>query len=176
MPDRCWFSEMLITSYMTYNEVRLTVGMASDELSDTYLASPVLANALSLAMSSITPNDNMPSTGTLKARFDIVAAITEASRTVTEQRFYDLCRIYFIYAVANEVCVSLGSKLPKVKADGKASLTRFSPESVYKDTVAAIADRFSSLAAVLTNFGSTETFVPTLMAVVSPDFDPVTGE
>lgn len=161
---------------MSYNEVRLTVGMASDELSDTYLDSPVLASVLSLAMASIPTNSSMPSTGTIKSRFTSVSAIAEGTRTATEQKFYDLCRMYFIYAVANEVCVSMSAKLPKMKADGKASLARFSPESVYKDTVKAVADKLSSLAAVLTNFGSTASFIPTLMSVVAPDLDPVTNE
>lgn len=161
---------------MTYTEVRTTLGLAPDEISDTYLDAPIYANALSLAMASVTPTSLMPSTGTLKARFDTVALIAEATRTATEQKFYDICRMYFIYSVAMEVAVSLANRTPKAKADGKASLARFSDSSVYRDTVAAIADKLGSISSVLSNFGTTATFIPTLMTVVLPDFDPVTGE
>lgn len=167
---------MPITDYVSYLEIRTTLGLASDELSDTTLAAPIYASVLFLAMAAITPTSLMPASGTFKARYTAVAAILEASRTADEQKFYDLCHMYFVYSVAHEVAVSLSNRTPKIKADGKASLTRFASEATFRDTLSAVKDRLSSITQQLSQFGSTAAYEPTLLAVVSPSVDPVTGE
>lgn len=161
---------------MTYDEVRLTAGLASDELSDTLLAAPLYANALSLAMGAVTLPTEAPGPGPLKACFDAIALLAENARTTAQQKLYDLAHLYFVYAVAEEVCNSLSTKIPKVKADGKASLTRFSSEATFKDTVARVREIRASLKYSLENINSTASFVPTLCGIINPEVDVVTGE
>jgi hypothetical protein len=84
--------------------------------------------------------------------------------------------VFSAYVVAEEVCNSLSTKIPKVKADGKASLTRFSSEATFKDTVARVRELKASLKYSLENINSTASFVPTLCGIITPEVNVVTGE
>ena len=167
---------MQITDYMTYQEVRTVCGLSSDELSDTELAAPIYVNSLSLAMASVELPDEEPGPGPLKTRFDAIKLIEEASRTAAQQKLYDLARIYFVYAVARETCMSLAAKMPKSVSDGKVSITRFSPESVYRDVVQALSDRLNSLKTSIERINESTSFVQSFMKVASPSIDVVTDE
>jgi len=165
---------MDITTYTTYAEVRSTVGLATKELPDTVLALEIYGNALSLAMSQVTLPD--VGTGTFAARYAAIKLIVEASRTVDQQAFYDLTRMFATYAVAVEVAVSLSMRAPKMIGDSKASLTRFSPEATFQDVARALSAKLASIKYNLENIGSTAVESLPYLTVVPPDIDVITGE
>ncbi len=164
---------MDITDFTSYTEVRTTVGLSSDELSDAILASEIYANSLELAMSEVTLSDAAPSTGSLAARYAAVVLLT--TRTELEQKFYNLTRLFCTYAVAYEVATSLGMRTPKSESDGKRTLVRFSPESTYRDTADMIREKLEDFKSRLEKIGTATLTSMPYMTVVAPGTDPVTG-
>jgi len=166
---------MDILDYTSYQAIRLTVGLSTDELPDTLLADEIFASTLSLAF-AYTTLPSVLGTGTFVSVYATISAISEGSRTALQQKFCDLVKVFSAYVVAEEVCNSLSTKIPKVKADGKASLTRFSSEATFKDTVARVREIKASLKYSLENINSTASFVPTLCGIITPEVNVVTGE
>lgn len=164
---------MDITDYTSYAEVRTTVGLSIDELSDATLASEIYANALELSMSEVSLSSSAPGTGLLPERFAAIAALT--TRTADEQKLYNLTRLFCTYAVAYEVATSLGMRTPKSESDGKRTLVRFSPESTYKDTIDMIREKLEDFRSRLEKLGTALITSMPYMTVVSQGTDPITG-
>lgn len=165
---------MDITDYTSYNAIRYTIGLSYDELPDATLADEIYQNVLSLATLEVT----LPSVlgaGTFSVIFAAITAIAEASRTVPQQKFYDLARLFATYVVADEVCTSLSMSI-KMIGDSKSSITRFSPEAAFKDTVKAIKEKLLSIKAQIEGIGSTTVTSLPYSYVIVPDIDPITGE
>jgi len=167
---------MDITNYLSYDEVRVTCGLSSDELPDTELEMEIYGNVLSLALSGVDLTDEAPGPGPLSTRFLEIKTTTISSRTALEQELYDLTRIFSIYTVALEVVVSLSMKAPKTISDSKATLTRFSPESGYKDVIARIESVLEDALSRIKNIVETTVDPLPLMGVAVPATDKVTGE
>jgi len=166
---------MAILDYMAYDEVRTTCGLASDELSDTVLALPVYDSALKLAAGDVTVPEAI-GTGTLIAEFALVLAKAEIDRTALEQRFYDLCHMFFVYAVAAEVVKPISMRAPKTRSDGKAVITRFSSEATFLETYRNIIKQFVWIKQLIENLPDDPDVVVPSLYVVSPAVDPVTNE
>lgn len=167
---------MNITDYTSYNEIRATTGLSSDEVPDTELAMEIYANTLELALNDVDLTDDAPGPGPLTTRFITIAAIAEGSRTTLEQQLYNLTRLFSTYSVALEVVVSLSMKAPKTQTDSKASLVRFSPESAYKDVIARIERLVGDIKTKIEDIGESTTTVDIpLLTVVEPATDVVTG-
>lgn len=165
---------MLITEYTSYDEVRAVLGVSSTEIPDKQLSLAIYGDLLWMQMNFV---ELSGFSGTLPAEYATVKAIAEASRTTTQQLLYTTTRAFATYAVAFEVAQSLSMSAPKAQADGKRSLTRFSDQSTFRDTVKAITDRLSSLKHELKNIGAVavETSTLSLLSVITPDVDVVTN-
>jgi hypothetical protein len=164
---------MDITDYTSYDEVRLTVGLSSKELTDAELAEEIYANILSLGFNSV-PVPSALGAGTYAAIFAALPA--ESSRTAVQQNFYDLTRMFATYTVAYEVCVSLSMRAPKMIADSKSSLTRFSAEATFRDVVSRISAKLAEIKASIEDLGSSTVTSLPYSYVIVPDVDVVTGE
>lgn len=166
---------MNITTYTSYNEIRYVIGLSVKELTDDQLGSTIYENTLSLAIASVAVPETVGS-GTFREEFSTISNTAEATRTTSQQKFYDLARLFATYVVADAVCKTLPMTAPKMLSDSKASLTRFSAESTYKDVVAAIKDMVASIKQEIENIGSTTAVVLPYLAVLKPETDPVLGE
>lgn len=155
-----------IGDYTSYDEVRATVGLSSDELPDSTLALEIYANALELELDSVTMNAGVP----LKTMF------TSLTTSAADQYIYNLTRMFATYAVAIEVATSLSMRAPKTISDSKVSITRFSPEATWQDVIEALSLKFKSMKTRLEAIGATATAVPDYIFRIVPDYDPVTGE
>jgi hypothetical protein len=167
---------MLITDYTSYEDIRTTVGLSSDELPDALLDYEIYANVLQLSLRKVSLPSTSPGTGTLDAQFIVIADKDETARTVLEQELYNLTRIFSTYTVALEVAVSLGTRTPKTESDGKRTISRFSPEATFQDTVAAIRKVIGDVRLKLENIGATDTTVLPLLSVITPAVNVVTNE
>jgi len=165
---------MVITTYTSYDAIRFTIGLSTDELPDTALANELYVNVLSLAFADTTVPTSL-GIGTFVATYTTVSAIAEASRTTAQQKFYDMARLYATYVVADEVCTSLSMSI-KMIGDSKSSITRFSPEAAFKDTIKAIKEKLLSIKAQIEGIDSTSVTSLPYSYVIVPDIDPVTGE
>lgn len=108
---------MAITSYISYAEIRAVLGVSATELSDTVLAQSQWETLLILDLEDV--NVGIP------ALFTTVAAITTSpSKTATQQRFYDLTKLFAGYAVARSLLISLPFFSVQQLTDGKAEFQR----------------------------------------------------
>lgn len=166
---------MDITDYTTYDEVRSTCGLSTDELPDTKLAEEIYANVLSLALDDVVVPDDAPGPGPLDSRYLEIKALDPTARSTKEQKLYDLTRIFSTYAVAYEVVVSLSMRAPKSIGDSKSSLVRFSPESTYELVIDAIRSRLDDIKQKIEEINDSAVSSISYMGVVSPATDRVTG-
>ena len=166
---------MVITDYTSYAEVRSTCGLSTDELPDSELALEMYANSLALALDDVSVPDDAPGPGPLSTRYLEIEAISEGSRTAKEQKLYNLTRLFSTYAVALEVVTALAMKAPKSVSDSKASLVRFSPESVYRDAIDRITEKFDDVKSRIENINSDTITAFNFLKVVNPATDRVTG-
>ena len=158
---------ILITAYTSYDEVRSTIGMSTDTLPDTVLSLELYANSLELALDDIDIADT--ALNPIKTVFSTLDPVADSTA-------YNLTRLYATYSVALEVAVSLSMRAPKTLSDSKVTLTRFSPESTWKDVIAAIKKNLGKLKEDLEGIGDTTAATATpYLTAVKPTYDPVTG-
>jgi hypothetical protein len=166
---------MEITDYTSYAEVRSVCGLSTDELSDTELALSIYANVLDLAMADVTLPTEAPGPGPLASRFIVIEAIGEAIRTTAQQKLFNLARVFCTCTVALQAVMALSMRAPKTISDSKASLVRFSPESVYKDVIDRLEKTVGETKGKMENIITTTTDVLPLFTVVEPSTDAITG-
>jgi hypothetical protein len=166
---------MDITDYTSYAEVRSTCGLSVDELPDSEIALEMYANALELSLNDVSVPTEAPGPGPLSSRYLVIAAIVEASRTAKEQQLYNLTRLFSTYAVALEIVTALAMKAPKSISDSKASLVRFSPESVYKDAIERITQKLDDVKNKIENINSNSITSFDFLKAIKPATDRVTG-
>lgn len=165
---------MLITTFTTYAEVRAVCGVSSKEVSDSLLQLSIYANELELALDSVTLPDDAPGPGALKTVF--AALPIEAERTDKEQQLYNLTRLYATYSVAEIVARTLSTMIPKTISDSKATLTRFSSEATFQDTIKSITAAKKNYKDAIENINATAVDVPDYLVRISPEIDRITGE
>lgn len=162
-----------VTDFTSYDEVRIIIGLSKDELPDATLALELFANSLEQALDSVTLPTVAPGPGPLKTAF---LAIPVSGRTAAQQSLYNMTRLYSAYVCAHTLCVSLPMHTAKIIADGKRSLTRFSPEAVFKDTVTAITAKVAELRSSIENINTTEVESLIYLTAVKPAVDITVGD
>lgn len=169
---------MNITSYTSYAEIRQVVGLSVKELPDAELAVEMYNNVLQLKLQEVVLPTAAPGPGPLDSRFLAVAALAENARTTAEQKLYNLTRLYSTYVVAYEVSMSLSSRTPKTISDGKHTLVRFSPESVYLTTAKNVAEQVKDLRQKIEAIAEVTDEIVTLplLTAIKPAFNVVTNE
>lgn len=163
----------LLTDYTTYAEIRATLGVNVDEISDATLALEMYATNVERELDGIDSD--------LATDYATVKAIVEASRTAAQQKFYLAVRLFVPYAVGVHLASSLPLFSPKQVTDGKAAMTRYA-DSPYKVAIEECKKNYDTFKvyledkyAVYGGGAETATALRPFMGVVSPDTDPVTG-
>lgn len=167
---------MNITDFTSYAEVRQAVGLSIKELTDVDLSAEMYANSLQIYLAKVTLPDEAPGPGPLETRFAEIVLITEGTRTAKEQELYNLTRLYATYAVAHEAAMSLSTRTPKTISDGKHTLVRFSPESVYQTTLENIKKRLEDLKLQLETIAVSSTYLIPALTAIKPAVNVVTNE
>lgn len=106
----------MLEPYTSAEDVRAVLGVSSTELPDTKLSMGMYATLLALRLEDVS--------STLPASFLAVAALPPESRTSTQNRLYDLTRLFAAYALAKELLVSLPLFGVKNLTDGQAGFSR----------------------------------------------------
>lgn len=151
-----------------YDNVRAACGLNSYELTNNELQLVFYSNQLNILMNTIS---GVYPEGQSSETLEVIFA-----RLTSSDIMYLYIQSLAIYAVADYALTSVGLKAFKTQADGKATLTRFSPESTYQDTLRGIKERISYYTGKIYElFGETTTVIDPV-AVVTPVEDLVTGE
>ena len=112
----------ILQNYATADEIRAVLGVSPEELEDTTLALPIYVRQLQFDLTEVG--------GGVEAAYLAVAAKSLSSRSITEQKLYDVTAVYSSYVISRLLLTSLGIFAPKQITDGKASQTR--TEDPYK--------------------------------------------
>lgn len=158
-----------VTDYTTYDDVRAALGLDDTELTDTTLALTTYASVLQRALRGTTD-----STGkSLYAYFDELSVIVNP--TEDQDTLLGLIKEFSTYTVAVACLPGLSLLIKKTESDGKATVTRFSAESTFKDVVSNVTNTLNEIKTeILSNFGVVTTYNQvTLLTRVEPDTDPV---
>jgi hypothetical protein len=160
---------MSLTSYTTYDDIRAVLGVSDDDLDDATLALEVYESFLVMDLEDI--RVDLP---------ELYTTTTEiASPSAGQIRFIQSTRLFATYSVAKQLASSLPLFAAKEVTDSKAGVTRF--DSPYKDVILALARDYERLRTRLIqalNVLGSETQSRqrrSLMSVVSPVTDPITG-
>lgn len=152
-----------------YDEIRAVCGLSKEELPDATLALSVYRHRLGLSLRGIS-GIYAPSTVS-----ENLQEIYERP-LATSDPLYAAIQLYSIYMVSDVVIESIGLRSYKIRSEGKASLTRFSPESTFKGVRQGIIDGLNIAKLQITELlGETATTFETIR-VVTPSIDLVTGE
>lgn len=116
-----------LTDYTTYDEVRATLGVSIEEITDETLALSIWSSSLDFALEDFSD--------TLVPAYDDIALKLEEDRTADECKVYNLTRLYATYLVAEDLLKSLPMFSFKRLTDGKAGTERF---DAWKDTKAGV--------------------------------------
>jgi hypothetical protein len=126
---------MALIDFTTYAEVRAVLGVSATELPDSVISQPQWALTLQLALEDVSLN--------LPTLYTTVSAIPSVSRTSTQQRFYDLVRLFASYSVAKDLLTSLPPFSVQRLADGRAEFNRFA--DAFKDVKEGVLGMFQNL-------------------------------
>jgi hypothetical protein len=114
---------MALTTYTTYDEVRAALGVSKTELPDTVLSLTQWDTLTVIGLEDV-------HTG-IPTLYGTISALPTISRSTTEQRFYDLTRLYACYELAQTLLVSLPLFAVRRLTDGRAEFDR--QPDVYED-------------------------------------------
>lgn len=126
---------MNLLDYTTYEDIRATLGVNDLELSDGTLGLALYSSNLAIELGDIGP--------TLADRYDEVRLLPDEARTKTQQRLFDVTRVFSTYAVAKQCAGSLPMFGPKSISDSKTEVSRFTNDP-YKATIKAINESWSA--------------------------------
>lgn len=167
---------MALAPFTTNDQVRSTLGVTAEELSDTTLDYEIYGENLRLELDLIQDNN-----GSLIEAFEDILDVAESSRTASQAQLYRAVVLFAPYPVALHLETAAPLFTPKMITDGKASVTRHS-ESPFKDVFDRCRQNYERyrqhlLKAWATYNSSSETTatLPQLLRVVTPATDPVTG-
>lgn len=164
---------MPILDYTTYSEIRATLGVSATELPDTVLSQEQWALFLNLALSDV-HND-------LASTYATISALPSNSRSTSQQRLYELVRLFASYTTANTLLTSLTMFGVERLTDGRAEFQRVAdPYSDTREGVVAtletIRKRLVAAYNVLAPGAITEvSAVFTMTAAIGLAVDPVTN-
>lgn len=124
---------MALLTYTTYDEIRAVLGVSKTELADATLALPIYDPLASIFLDEVNPN--------LETRFSEVSALP--SKTLAQQRFLDLVKLFVNYKIARELLTSLPMFSVKALSDGRAEFQR--QDGVFDDLKDGIDSAVTSM-------------------------------
>jgi hypothetical protein len=159
----------VLNQYTTFEDVRAALGVSDNELEDTVLTLKLYEDHLMSDLDDISVN--------LRSTF--VSFSNDPAPTDAMSRLLQYARLFATYSVAKALTNTLPLFAPRAIEDGKARFQRF--ESPYKDTIKSVEREYerwrNRLLAAFTALGETDTRTArSYMTVVSPIYDPVTGQ
>jgi hypothetical protein len=162
---------MLLTDYLSLDEVRQAIGVDQDELSDDSLLMPMYMTELTLALATV-------SDGGLQAVFNTIAA--KSTMTAQEKQLFDLTRLYAVYSTAIACLPGLPLAIMKDETDGQADFGRFGGnvhDQVMQRLTSAVERVSIPLTTVYMAIASITTARPVLnlLGISGPTYDPITG-
>jgi hypothetical protein len=164
---------MPILDYTTYSEIRATLGVSATELPDTVLSQEQWALFLNLALSDVHSD--------LASTYATISALPSNSRSTSQQRLYELVRLFASYTTANTLLTSLTMFGVERLTDGRAEFQRVAdPYSDTREGVVAtletIRKRLVAAYNALVPGAITETSATfTMTAAIGLAVDPVTN-
>lgn len=160
---------MLITAFAQYEEIRSTLGVSEDELSDATLSLDMYEDVLAADLEDVALD--LPST--------YATTLGVEMPTAPQERFLRATRTFARYVLARHLTATLPMFAPREVGDGKAVMARVNEP--FRDTVKAINGEYEKartrLIAAFEALGSAaEVTTPRVyFSVVSPVSDPITG-
>lgn len=122
-------------------EVRAALGVSATELPDSVINLAHYSTQVILDLEDV--NTGIP------ALYTTVSAISSGSRTVTEQRFYDLVHLFCTYSRAKDLLAALPMFSVRALSDGRAEFSR--QDDAYLDTKAGVKGMYERLRVKLTS-------------------------
>lgn len=157
-----------ITDFTSYDEIRAIIGVDSIELPDANIETAANTSALTRALRTFST-----STGSLLSVIDALPA----DKTDDEEYLYNTACEYAALIVAEACCTGLSMFALKSDSDGKASQSRFSGESTFRDVLANIRARLATVIGALDELiNETTTYTVGGLYIVTPAVDKVTNE
>lgn len=158
----------ILTYVDSYENIRSACGLNSMELKDSQLALVLYRNRLNYALTDIsgvyapeTESENL---------VEILARPLAASDPL-----YGWIQLYAIYSVADAVLDTIGLAAFKTQADGKASLTRFSSESTFRNTRRDVLGALDKSRRKINELLGNSSLELEILKKAEPDIDPITG-
>lgn len=158
----------ILTYIESYDTVRTVCGLNLEELQDSAIALITYRHQLGIALEEISG---------IYAPSEVEQNLQEIFEgdLATTDKMYGYIQLYSIYYVADSLMEAVGLRAYKTMADGKSSITRFSPESAYlsaRKNIKAVLDK--SRGEINALLGNATTTLE-LVTVITPDLDLVTG-
>lgn len=159
----------MLNQYTTFEDVRAALGVSSTELEDGTLTLQLYEDHLMADLDDIS----------LSLRDTFIAFSAEAAPTSAQSRLLQYTRLFATYSVAKALTNTLPMFGPKTIEDGKARMQRF--ENPYRETIDAVNREYerwrNRLQQAFVAIGEASSRTNrSYMSVVSPGFDPVTGQ
>lgn len=162
-----------IFDYTSCEDIRAVLGVDALELPDETLGLPIYGNSVLIRLSGMTGSLGGVS-GSVVTIYNSIKS--KPVKTDNELYFIALVNQFITYLVAEACCSGLSMFALKSQSDGKASQTRFSAESAYKDIIGTIREKLASLTGLLEEMMSEDyAYVGDKFSVVKPAVDRVTG-
>lgn len=162
---------MAVSSYTTYDAVRLALGVSDDEIDDDTLEVETVVFELEEQLLSIGP--------TLIDDYAAVAEMEDEALTSDQRTLYRRVRLFSAAAVALRVSTGLPLMAPKDITDGKAAISRY-PGTPYADVIARIQKdyelAYQRLSNTVNGGDDLETVFPQSMVFSVLNRDPVVSE
>lgn len=162
---------MELSDYTTYADVRASLGVTEQEISDVTLALAIYEDNLKIEMEDVGVD--------FTADYD--ALLTTTPSTKAEERMLRVGRLFCTYVVANHLLSSLPLFSPKEVTDGKASFSRYA-DGPYQETIKQVRARYARYEAAvgeayaaLKTVSAVSRVRPTYMAAAGLATDPITG-
>lgn len=151
-----------------YAEIRAVCGLSKEELTDATLALSVYRHKLGLSLNEISGIYTPETTAqTLQEIYERPLATTDP--------LYAAIQLFSIYTISDVVMESVGLSSYKTRSDGKATLTRFSPESTFKDARQGVIDGLNLAKLKIDELLGVSASTFETVRVVPPATDLVTG-
>jgi hypothetical protein len=129
---------MNLTDYTSYDEIRAVLGVSDEEIENATLALPMYASELEMTLSDISED--------VLTTYTTIAAIAENARSVLQQRYYNVVRLFSSYAVGKSLLTSMPMFGFKQVGDGKAETERFDK---WEDVKAGVEAGYANMLARL---------------------------
>lgn len=165
-----------LTYYTNAETVRSLLGVEALEIGDDILGLPHYAFELETELRELDAG-----AGEALTQYAAVAAIAAASRSIVQQRYFDLLQLFAAYSIARKLLGSVDMFAPQKIEDGKAAKTRPATQAERLATALnagyQLAKSRLTAALLLLNPSAAVEAAPTLTTIVNVPIvaDPVTG-